>query len=283
LGVVLIYIATALFFVFIAFLVVPILAEELSGFSSAYSILTNRLLLWLNQFGALPFSDIFADTIKELISSPASFLSDISKGAFNISTSVFGGIFSFILLVVLSFYLAAQERGIENFLRLVSPLEYEPYIIDLWERSQQKLGRWFRGQILLGAIVGVMIFLGLTILGVNYSFILALIAAIFEIIPIVGPVLAAAPAIIIALLQAPQIALLVVVLYIFVQQIESHLMVPIVMRKVVGLSPLVIVLALLVGAKLGGILGILLAVPVTAVLAEFIDDIDKKKRSIMPE
>ena len=283
LSVILIYLSLVAVATVLFFLIVPVLSDELSGFSSSYSIFERKVIGEVKKIGILPFSSFLTDTIKDFISAPASYLAQTGGGIINFTTSVFGGVFSFLLLIVISFYLAAQEKGIESFLRMVTPLEYEPYIINLWERSQKKLGRWFRGQLLLGAIVGVLIFLGLTILGVNYALVLAIIAAIFEIIPIVGPILAAVPAVAVSFLQYPQLSLFVIALYFAVQQIESHLIIPIVMQRAVGLSSLMVVLALLIGAKLGGILGILLSVPITTVLVEFINDIDKKKRSIIPE
>jgi YggT family protein len=99
-------------------------------------------------------------------------------------------------------------------------------------------------------------------------------------VPLFG---AAVPAVAVSLLQYPELSLFVIALYFAVQQIESHLIIPIVMQRAVGLSSLMVVLALLIGAKLGGILGILLSVPITTVLVEFINDIDKKKRNIIPE
>ena len=172
--------------------------------------------------------------------------------------------------------------GIDDFLRLVSPLRYEEYVIDLWQRSQKKLGRWLRTQMLLGAIVGVLIFFSLTFLGMENALLFAALAGFLEIIPVAGPILAAIPAVLIAFLQDPMYALWIVLLYIGVQQIESNVIVPVVMRKAVGLSPLVVLIALAVGAKLGGVIGIILAVPVTVIIAELISDWDKKKRELIP-
>ena len=188
-----------------------------------------------------------------------------------------------VILIVVSFYLATQENGIENFLRLVTPLEYEEYMIDLWTRSQKKMGHWLRAQLLLGVLIGILVFIALTFLGIKYALLLAFVAAVFELIPVIGPIMAAAPAAFTAFLQDPILAVIVVLVYFVVQQMESHLIVPVGMRKTVGLNPLVVVVALLVGAKLGGILGLFLAVPVAAVLVEFVVDIDRRKRGLLQE
>lgn len=197
---------------------------------------------------------------------------------FNVVSFVFGGLMSLVLIVVLSFYLSVQEDGVANFLRIVTPVEHEKYVIDLWKRSQQKIGRWMQGQLVLALIVGVLVYLGLTILGVKYALILALFAGIFEIIPIFGPILAAIPGITIAFVHGGFTFMLVVAgFYIIVQQFENQLIYPLVVRKVVGVPPLLVIIALIVGARFAGFLGLLLSVPLAAALREYINDREKKK------
>ena len=283
LGVVLIYLLIAFALFLLIYFIFPLLIEDLQSFSTTYPTFEARVRTGLGQAGDLPFVSFFTENLGEFLSVPLARIGGLESGIVNIASAAFGGIFSFLLVFVFSFYLAAQEKGIEGFLRLVTPLAYEPYIVNLWERSQKKLGRWLRAQMLLGAIVGVLLFFGLTLLGVQHAFFFAIIAAVFEIIPVVGPILAAVPAVAGALLTSPLLGVLVIGLYFVVQQTESHVIVPVVMRKTIGLSPLVVVLALLIGARLGGIFGILIAVPLTAITAELLNDWDKKKRALMPE
>lgn len=280
LGVIILYLVTALFVFFLFYLIFPLFAEELRNILNTYPTLQQQVL---SGIGRLPLGSLFGNNIEDFLRVSTDYIDQVGGSIFGFATVVFGGIFSFLLIIVFSFYIAVQERGIETFLRLVTPLAHEPYVIDLWERSRKKLGRWLRAQMLLGVLVGVLIFFGLTFLGVRHALLFAALAGIFEIIPIVGPILSAVPAVAVALLSSPLLGLLTTVLYIVVQQVESHVIVPVVMRKAVGLSPLIVVLALLIGAKLGGIFGILLAVPLTVILAEFINDWDKKKRALIPE
>lgn len=283
LAVVLIYLGIAIAFFLLIYLVLPLLLEEFRTLSVGYPILQEQIRKGVHEAGALPFfPDISLDP-EAFIGLPSQYLERLGGGVISFVSMVFGGIFSFALVVVFSFYLAAQERGIEAFLRLVMPVRHEAYAIDLWERSQRKLGRWFRSQMLLGAVVGILIFFGLTLLGVPNAFLFALIAGAFEIIPVAGPILAAVPAVIVALLASPFLGLLTAGLYLAVQQAESHVIVPVIMRRAVGLSPLIVVLALVIGGTLGGIFGILLAVPITVIGAEMLEDWDKKKRALMPE
>ena len=137
-----------------------------------------------------------------------------------------------------------------------------------------------QGQILLGILVGVLVFLGLTILQVKYALLLAILSAIFELIPIFGPILAAIPAIAIAFLQGPSSALAVLILYVIIQQFENHLIYPVVVKKATGVPPILVILALIIGGKLGGFLGILLSVPLATVLMEIMNDIASKKEIV---
>ncbi len=206
-------------------------------------------------------------------------LAGIRDGNFLGAVSLlFGGVMSFILIVVFSFYFAINERGIEEFLRVLTPKQYEKYILSLWRRSQKKIGLWMQGQLLLAVLIGVLVYLGLMILGVPHALALAVIAATFELIPVFGPVLAAVPAVAIAFVVGGlPLALATVALYLIIQQFENHLIYPLVVTKVVGVPPIISILALLVGAKLAGILGILLSVPLAAVLQEIFDDWGKSK------
>lgn len=283
LSVVLMYCAIAVIFALVVYLFFPLLWDELNALSVAYPHIQKGVLFEIQRWGIFPSNALVDDLAPSLFRAPTEYLGKLNSGFFDFASTAFGGIFSFILIIVFSFYLAAQEKGIDAFLKIITPLAYEPYVADLWERSQRKLGRWLRTQLLLGAIVGIFIFFGLTFLNVPHAFFFAIIAGMFEIIPIVGPILAAVPAVTTAFFMSPFLGLAVTVFYLFVQQTESHVIVPVVMKKAVGLSPLVVLLALLVGGKIGGIFGILLAVPLTAVAAELLNDFDKKKRALIPE
>ncbi|MEK7487986.1 MAG: AI-2E family transporter, partial [Patescibacteria group bacterium] len=133
------------------------------------------------------------------------------------------------------------------------------------------------GQLLLGCIVGVTVFVGLSLIGVPYALLLALVAGIFEIIPIAGPLFSALVGISIAFLVSPVLAFLALLFYSALQQIENHVLVPLFLKKITGLNPVVVIVALLVGAKLGGIMGMLIAVPLATIGGELLDDLAKKK------
>ncbi|KKW13022.1 MAG: hypothetical protein UY50_C0001G0014 [Parcubacteria group bacterium GW2011_GWA2_49_9] len=211
-------------------------------------------------------------------------LSSFAKGFWDNVSVVFGGIVSFILIVVLSFYLAVQEDGVAAFLRVVTPEKREEYVIGLWRRTQRKIGYWIQGQILLAVLVGVLVYLGLMVLGVKNALFLAALAAILEIIPLFGPVISAIPGIAIAYASGTFVsgagvtsALVIAGLYLIIQQFENHLIYPLVVKKIIGVPPMVVILALIIGFQLGGFLGLLLSVPLAATLMEYLDDVQKRK------
>ena len=215
-------------------------------------------------------------SLSEIVSSLHVTIANLSANIFKVVGAVFGGITSFVLIVVLSFYLAVQDGGIEAFLKIITPVRHERYVIDLWHRSQFKIGKWLQGQLVLMLIVGVLVYLGLMVLGVRHALLLALLAGLFEIIPLFGPVLAAIPAIALSIVDGGLTqGLLIAGLYAIIQQFENQLIHPLVVSKVVGVPPLLVILALLIGARLAGFLGLILSVPVAAAFREYIYDIER--------
>ncbi len=232
-------------------------------------------------FGLAPnLPETLSNALTQLVIGLQGYLEKFTAGFFHATAAIFGGAFSLVLVVIISFYLSVQEHGIEKFLQLVTPRQYEKYILDLWMRSRIKIGRWLQGQILLGVLVGVLVFLGLTILGVKYALMLAILAAILELLPMFGPIIAALPAIAIAFLESPSLALMVVGLYVIIQQFENHLIYPVVVRKIVGVPSILVIVSMVVGWTLGGFWGILLAIPIAAVMTEFLNDVAAKKQLV---
>lgn len=274
----------AMFFAVIFFLLPPVLEET--------SLLLATLPTYLETLGA---TDALTDdailetrslingvTLTETTRDLNTFLSGLSGNFLSAMSIIFGGAVSFILIVVFSFYFAVNERGIEEFLRVVTPIRHEDYVIGLWRRAQRKIGLWMQGQFLLAVLIGVLTYLGLSILGIQYALVLAVIAGLMELIPVFGPILAAIPAVAIAFANGGlAIALAVVALYLIIQQFENHLIYPLVVTKVVGVPPILVILALLIGAKLAGVLGILLSVPVAAAAQELFADMEKARH--LPE
>ncbi|MBU1160183.1 AI-2E family transporter [Patescibacteria group bacterium] len=279
LSVIVVYLIAFIILGILFYLIIPPIFNELSSLAGQIpSYIQNPFSISVvHQFlPELPQS--ISDLLAGFAENTKLFVEQFTSGFFQATSAIFGGALSFVLIIILSFYLSVQENGIEKFLRIIVPLKQEEYIIDLWRRTSNKIGRWFKGQLLLGILVGVFVFLGLTILRVPYALTFALLSAVFELIPIFGPILSAIPPVGIAFLQSPALALGVIILYFIIQQFENHLIYPLVVRKVVGLPPVLTIIALVIGGKLGGFFGILLAVPIATVLMEILNDFEKKKR-----
>jgi predicted PurR-regulated permease PerM len=184
--------------------------------------------------------------------------------------TLFGGFFSFALVVVLSFYFALQDTGVDDFLRMVMPVAHEEYSVNLWKRAQKKIGLWMQGQILLSVFVGILVYLGLLLIGIPYALLLAIFTALAELIPVFGSLIAGIAGVIVAYSSGGvPLGLIVAGLFIVVNQFESNLIYPLIVKKIVGVPPLLVIVALIAGYTLAGFLGVLL---------ELITDFDKRKR-----
>lgn len=216
-------------------------------------------------------------SIGDIIKSGQYFINSVSGGFFNVFGQAFGGILNLILIFILSLFFSLTERGVENFLRIITPEKQEEYVIKLWQRTERKIGLWFQGQVLLGLIMGVLVYLVLTIVGVKYAFILALFTAFCELIPF-GIFVAMIPGVIFAYLDGGvTMSVIVLVSYFMLHQFENYLIYPLIVKNVIGISPLVVILSVLIGGSLVGFWGIVLAIPVAVCLLEFIDDIENRK------
>lgn len=278
-AVIIIYLIIATIFVgVIAFLLRPLIGQAME-FLNSLPEYWQSLQAWASmQTGGSVGTGGEALSIQEVSRELRDSLTGLSGGALSVISNVFGGVLSFVLIAVLSFYLSVQENGVTDFLRMVTPTRYEPYVLGLWKRAERKIGLWMQGQLILVVIIGVLTYIGLTLLGVEHALLLAVLAGAFEIIPLFGPILAAIPAILIAFTtEGVTLALLVTGLYVVIQQLENHVIYPMVVKKVVGLSPIVIIIGLVAGGQLGGFLGILLAVPIAAILMEIINDVQEGK------
>lgn len=213
----------------------------------------------------------------ELVTSISKSLTSGGSGLFKTAVTIFGGATSLLLVIVLSFYLSAQKDGVEKFLKLITPEKHEAQIIRLWKRARIMIAKWIQGQALLGIMVGLFVYLGLSLLGIRHALLLAFLSAFLELIPVFGPIFGAVPGIAIGLLDGGLgKGLIVAALYTVIQQFESNLIYPLVVKQVIGVPPLVVILALLIGYQLGGFLGVILAVPLAAIALEAVYEYTKK-------
>jgi len=208
-------------------------------------------------------------------------LVQVTGGVFSVISGIFGGVISFFVVLVITFYFTVEKSAAGQLFKTIAPIKYQPYLMQLMSKMQKKIGYWLRAQLILCLIIGVFSYIGLLILGVKYALVLGLIAGLTEIIPYLGPILGAIPAVILAFTQSPFLALLVIILYLVVQQMESNILVPKIMQRAVGLHPVVCIIVLLIGGRIAGVTGVLLAVPVatagSVLIKDFFSQIDFEK------
>ena len=275
-AVILIYVAIFICFAgIIFFLFLPLLSESsdfLKNFPTYFNTTSITDSLNNNEFFASGSISSFTNSINldDVVSQLNHITSSVTSNTFGTVASFFGGFLSFLLMVVLSFYLAVEEDGVGKFLKAITTIKHEKYVVSLWKRSQRKIGLWMQGQLVLAVVVGMLVYLGLLITGVPNALLLAFLAGAFEIIPLFGPIMASIPAIAIGFVAGGvPLAGVVAGLYIIIQQFENQLIYPLVVKKVVGVSPIVSILA--------GLTGLILSVPVAAVIIELFDDFEKDK------
>ena len=200
-------------------------------------------------------------------------------GVFATGAAVVGSIVNLVLTFVLAFYLALEDKGVQKFLRLIVPKEHEGYVEDLWMRSQHKIGMWMQGQLLLSLLVSLLVYVPMLILDIPYAALLGVLAFIGELIPIVGLTFAAIPALFLAWTHGGLTLLGTVAVILFIiGQLENHVLYPRVMNKMVGVPSVIVIIALVIGAKFAGIWGVILSVPLAAIFMEVASDHTKRKQ-----
>lgn len=284
LGIVILYAVSLLTLAGTFYLFAPLLITEIYNFSTFVSTYVPGVS-FLNYFQNEAFSgakDIVNNlsngfSLATLMSVSKAFILNLSGGFFSTISIAFGGLFNFVLIILISFYLSIQEKGIENFLRLVTPISYEEYVVDLWERSRRKIALWMKGQVVLGFVVAVLTYLVLSLLGIEYALLLSIIAGVMEMVPY-GILVALIPAFSFSYISnGLASAFMVTGAYLIIHQFEVFLFSPLIIKKIVGLSPIVIILSALIGFELGGLWGVVLAIPVSVIVMEFLSDIEKDK------
>lgn len=264
-------------------LVIPPIIEQANDLSSSFPVVVEKFSTGLESIRAFSVEHGFVNDLQKGISDVTGSLPDAAGGVFTTLKGLIGGTISFFLVMVITFYMAVEEKAMKKIVWSVAPARYQMYIMGLINRMQQKIGLWLRGQLILSLIIFILTFVGLSILGVKYALILAFIAGLTEFVPYLGPTLAAIPAIFLAFTQSPMLAVFVAVLYYVIQLTENNIIVPKLMQKVVGLNPVISIAVLLIGLEIGGIPGAILSIPVTTAISVFLGDVFDDKVAMAEE
>ncbi len=202
---------------------------------------------------------------------------DIITGVFFTTNNIFNTLILIGFFGITTFYMAIQPQSFDQILQFFTrDKQTKKHIADTIERARNKVGYWLAGQMIISFILAIVTYIALALLGVPYALLLALIAAFFNLIPIIGPILSAVPAIFLALIIDFRLAVVTGLLYLVIQQVDGNFMTPLIMKKVTGLHSLVVMITILLGTALAGALGALIAVPVVSIISLFVKELEEK-------
>jgi predicted PurR-regulated permease PerM len=222
---------------------------------------------WYERWGAdLPLVEIFFEQIVQL-----------ATALVGVPLGLLSAVVEIVLVLFSALYLLLESPRLRRFTLSLFPPERQQKVDDVTEEMFQAMGGFVRGAVITAILVGIFTYFGLLIIGVRFPLVLALIAAVFELLPYIGPFLAAIPMLVVALMDSPTQALLVLVFFVILQQLESYVLVPNIMKSQTEISPLMALLAIVAGGSLGGLLGALVAIPLTSSLLVLV------KRVVAPE
>lgn len=295
LGIIIIYILVVGIFVIMFSNLVPIIADQIGQLALSVRDMVQNLVTNPNQDSWFmkqlqPFADQIWQNIDqaELISQVsntlkgiASQLTNFAGNAIGAIFTIFNGIFNMLLVLIITFFMVVNSKHTSNFFHSLFPHKYSAYISIKSKQISNRIGEWIRGQLLLALAMGVLTFIVFSIIGLNYALTLALLSALAEFIPYLGPVITFTSAALIALNQDPILVLWLIPAYAVMQFLEGNILVPLIVGRSVGLNPIIVIFALLSGATIGlkvggsfglGLVGMIIAVPTANIISLFVED-----------
>ncbi|MFH1714181.1 MAG: AI-2E family transporter [Candidatus Nealsonbacteria bacterium] len=252
---------------------IPMFVGEIQQFSQLFPHYFERIAPPLEGLGIEAFESMETFTV-----ALGTMLQNASSDILSALGLFFGGIGSTIFILAISLFISIEDKGVERVIATLSPKKYESLVLSLWERSEAKVAGWFGSRILTSIFVAVAVFITLYLFDVKYAFTLALLTGVFDFIPILGPIIVGSLIFMLISLDSWLKAIFVLIAFVLIQQIEGNILSPVLTKKFVGLPPVLVLISLSIGAKLLGILGAILAIPMAGILFEFLRDFLKKRK-----
>ena len=277
-GVLFIYLTMFLVVGTVIYLIIPPIVTQVSELTENFPSIVEKVISGFEVLKSYSLEHGLLDNIKENVGSISSNVQNAAGSIFSTVTGIFGGIFTFFLVLVITFYMAVEENAIKKIIWSIAPENHQVYVMQLVNRMQKKIGLWLRGQLILSVIIFALTFTALSIVHLftgqmEYALVLALLAGLTEFVPYLGPLIAAIPAVFLALTVSPTLAIVVALVYYVIQLMENNIIVPKLMQKVIGLNPVVSIAVLLIGFKVAGVAGAILSIPVATAVSVFIRDV----------
>lgn len=252
----------------------PLLLYEIEEFMSSLPAYLKKVSPFFEKLGVDSFrnTETFMNTIQQSLAN--------AGGSFgNALAGIFGGAASTALVIAMAFFISLERQFVEKIISAFSPLQYKEYFFGLWRRSKKKVSGWFVTRLIGIAFIGLGVYVVLMILNVKYAFVLSLIAGVLDLLPFIGPLVAAVALFAVVSLNSFPQALFVVVAFLILQQIENQILFPIIFKKLIGLPPVLVLVAFAVGGELWGAPGAILGIPLAGVIYEIIKDYLVKRQS----
>ncbi|MBI4359409.1 MAG: AI-2E family transporter [Candidatus Nealsonbacteria bacterium] len=278
LAVISVYFSVFGLFAILIYLFVPLLIIEASHFSQFFSQYFEKLSPPLRGLGLEGFQ-----SLESFVDLAESSLSRAAQNIFSALFSIFGGILTTVFVIFLALFLSLEERAFEKSVFLLFPAGSEEMALDLWRRCQKKVSGWFLSRVLSSLFVGGLVYFSLLILQSDYPFSFGLLAAVSNFIPIVGPFFTGLLIFLLLSLTSPVKAVLAIVIFILIQQIENNVLLPILSKKFIGISPALVLISVAIGGSIGGIWGAILGIPLLGISLEFARDFLKKQKEEVVE
>jgi predicted PurR-regulated permease PerM len=275
LAILVIYVCIVGTLLIVGLLVVPPLTRQARELWEALPTLFDRAQTFLIDRGLLQARLTLEEAVRRAPGTPQEAVGTLASAV----TSTVEGLFGFLTILILTFYLLLESDSLRAGFARLFPRAERPRVEEATRKISAKVSAWLSGQMMLAGTIGASAAIGLYLLDVPYFYVLALLAAVGEVIPVIGPILSAIPAVLVAFAVSPQTGLFVLVFWIAQQQVENHVLVPKVMERQVGVSAVTVIVALLIGGSVLGILGAILAVPTAAILQVVIQEVlDERDR-----
>lgn len=274
-----IYILFVFLLYFMVQLILPPIVEQVANLTRNFPDLWEKIVSNFNSLKEYSEDKGLIDNIQKGLSGIQSGLESAAGGIYSFIGSVFSSVINFFLILAIVFYLVVERNAVKKLFSVIAPPKYHSYLAGLFNDIQKKIGSWAQGQLILGLIIGGLSFVGLLFFLPKYALSLALIAGVTEIVPYLGPLIGAVPAVFLGFAVPPfslSRGFAILVLYIVIQQVEEKIIVPKVMQNRVGMNPVVTIIVMLIGFRLAGIIGLILAVPVATAVGIIAKDFINK-------
>ncbi len=274
-SVLLVYLILIALILIVSFSIIPRLSSEFQNLAKVLPTQFNKIYDYFNEFyikyssqleNLPPEFDGVREVVSENLNKLQSILISSLKGLTNSIITVFSKVVSLVIIPILTFYFLKDKEYFKKKLYLLVPKRYRNNTLRLSREIDSVLSKFIRGQLIVATFVGIATTIGLLIIGVDFAIIIGMVAGIADIIPYFGPIIGILPALVFALLESPIKAVWVIVVFVVIQQLEGNIVAPKIVGESVGLHPVIVMLALLIGGNFFGILGMLLAVPIAAII-----------------